>query len=212
VAPEVLEDTKYRRYNHSVDIWSLGVVLYICLCGYPPFSDELFTAENPYTLTQQIKMGRFDYQSPYWDTIPDAALDLIDRMLTVNVEGRATTTLCLGHMWTMGDKSLWENPPESGEYGPEARGKPCRHEVLAGEVFYRCRTRGAENFALCESCYFASDHEGHRWSRDVRESNMLGSFCDCSDAKAFTAGVALKCAIHGVGLEDNAASKLTARS
>jgi serine/threonine-protein kinase Chk2 len=74
-------------------------VLYICLCGFPPFSDELYTTENPYTLSQQIKMGRFDYPSPYWDSVGDPALDLIDRMLTVDVEQRISIDECLEHPW-----------------------------------------------------------------------------------------------------------------
>lgn len=85
-----------------MDIWSLGVVLYICLCGFPPFSDELYTPESPYTLAQQIKMGRFDYPSPYWDSVGDIALDLIDRMLTVNVDKRITVDECLEHPWLTG--------------------------------------------------------------------------------------------------------------
>ena len=77
----------------------MGVVLYICLCGFPPFSDELYSPENPFTLSQQIKMGRFDYPSPYWDSVGDPALDLIDRMLTVDPEKRATVEECLEHPW-----------------------------------------------------------------------------------------------------------------
>lgn len=42
VAPEILVSGNNRRYTKAVDIWSLGVVLYICLCGFPPFSDELY--------------------------------------------------------------------------------------------------------------------------------------------------------------------------
>jgi serine/threonine-protein kinase CHEK2 len=101
VAPEILENTRHRKYTRAVDVWSLGVVLYICLCGFPPFSDELYTRENPYSLAQQIKMGRFDYPSPYWDSVGDPALELIDRMLTVDIDKRITIDECLEHPWTL---------------------------------------------------------------------------------------------------------------
>lgn len=109
VAPEILAQTRQRKYTRAVDVWSLGVVLYICLCGFPPFSDELCTPDYPYTLAQQIKMGRFDYPSPYWDSVGDPALDLIDRMLTVDVDKRITVDECLNHPWITGNLNNWQN-------------------------------------------------------------------------------------------------------
>ena len=102
VAPEILQNSNHRKYTRAVDVWSLGVVLYICLCGFPPFSDELRTPENPFNLSQQIKMGKFDYPSPYWDSVGDPALDLIDRMLTVDVDTRISIDECLEHPWLTG--------------------------------------------------------------------------------------------------------------
>ena len=44
-------------------------------------------------------MGKFDYPSPYWDSVGDPALDLIDRMLTVDPEKRVTIDECVEHPW-----------------------------------------------------------------------------------------------------------------
>ena len=138
VAPEILEDSRHRRYTRAVDVWSLGVVLYICLCGFPPFSDELYSKENPYTLTQQIKTGRFDYPSPYWDSVGDPALDLIDRMLTVDVEKRYTIEDCLNHPWTI-QKSLKPNDSTDGLVGAVAnldfsKRKVARERTLLSSI------------------------------------------------------------------------------
>lgn len=100
-----MREDHYRKYTKAIDIWSLGVVLYICLCGFPPFSDELYSPRNPYRLVDQIKLGRFDYPSPYWDSVADSALDLIDRMLTVDVNKRITVDGCLEHSWLVGQST-----------------------------------------------------------------------------------------------------------
>ena len=103
-APEILADRKTREYGYGVDVWSAGVVLYICLCGFPPFSDELYSKGFPYTLSQQIKTARFDYPSPYWDSVGDPALDLIESMLVVEPSRRFTVKQCSTHPWSA-DKS-----------------------------------------------------------------------------------------------------------
>lgn len=86
------------------------MVLYICLCGFPPFSDELNTPQNPYTLSDQIKAARFDFPSPYWDSVGDPALELIEQMLVVDPAKRITIDKALRHPWITGE--AW-NPNDS---------------------------------------------------------------------------------------------------
>lgn len=69
VAPEIIEG---HGYGKEVDVWSIGVIIYIMLCGFPPFYDE-----NNQQLFALISKGKFDFPSPYWDTISDSAKNLI---------------------------------------------------------------------------------------------------------------------------------------
>ena len=57
IAPEVLRG----KYNEKCDIWSLGVILYIMLCGYPPFNGE-----NDSEIFKAVKKGQFDFPMEDW--------------------------------------------------------------------------------------------------------------------------------------------------
>lgn len=76
VAPEILKGSSYGK---TVDIWSIGVITFILLCGYPPFHHD-----NHNALFRLIKAGKFEFSSPYWDHISDEAKDLINQMLVVD--------------------------------------------------------------------------------------------------------------------------------
>ena len=89
VAPEVLYGT---GYGPKVDVWSLGIILYILLCGFPPFYDE-----DNRALFETIKTGSYEYPSPWWDGISASAKDLIDHMLVVDPEARYSADDVLGH-------------------------------------------------------------------------------------------------------------------
>ena len=91
VAPEILDGA---GYTSKVDCWSLGVIIYILLCGFPPFYDE-----NNAALFAQIKTASFDFPSPFWDTVSDAAKDLVRKLLVVDVETRLSAAGVLAHPW-----------------------------------------------------------------------------------------------------------------
>jgi len=94
VAPEVL---KNEPYDKAVDLWSMGVILYILLCGFPPFYHESTAA-----LYKQIKKGEYDFPDPYWTDISDAAKDLVRRLLCVDPKKRYTAKQVLTHPWIAG--------------------------------------------------------------------------------------------------------------
>ncbi|KAH8338196.1 hypothetical protein KR074_002937 [Drosophila pseudoananassae] len=101
VAPEVLAQ---KPYGKAVDVWSIGVISYILLCGYPPFYDE-----NDANLFAQILKGEFEFDSPYWDEISESAKNFIRNLMCVAVESRYTCKQALGHPWISGNEASNKN-------------------------------------------------------------------------------------------------------
>uniref|UniRef100_A0A8C7W1M3 non-specific serine/threonine protein kinase n=1 Tax=Oncorhynchus mykiss TaxID=8022 RepID=A0A8C7W1M3_ONCMY len=105
VAPEVLAQ---KPYSKAVDCWSIGVIAYILLCGYPPFYDE-----NDAKLFEQILKADYEFDSPYWDDISDSAKDFIVHLMEKDPRIRYTCDQALQHPWIAGDTALDKNIHES---------------------------------------------------------------------------------------------------
>ncbi|XP_029990424.1 calcium/calmodulin-dependent protein kinase type 1 isoform X2 [Sphaeramia orbicularis] len=105
VAPEVLAQ---KPYSKAVDCWSIGVIAYILLCGYPPFYDE-----NDAKLFEQILKAEYEFDSPYWDDISDSAKDFIVHLMEKDPNVRYTCEQALQHPWIAGDTALDKNIHES---------------------------------------------------------------------------------------------------
>ncbi|NXO27689.1 MAPK2 kinase, partial [Cisticola juncidis] len=67
VAPEVLGPEKYDK---SCDMWSLGVIMYILLCGYPPFYSNHGLAISP-GMKKRIRMGQYEFPNPEWSEVSE---------------------------------------------------------------------------------------------------------------------------------------------
>ncbi|CAI5932134.1 unnamed protein product [Closterium sp. NIES-64] len=89
-APEVLD----KSYGPECDIWSAGVVLYILLCGFPPF----WAATNA-ELEQSVRAAAVDFRHPRWAAVSDGAKDLVKRMLMKDVRRRISALEIFGHPW-----------------------------------------------------------------------------------------------------------------
>lgn len=91
VAPEILRGVAYGK---EVDMWSIGVILYILLCGFPPFYDD-----NNKKLFALIISANFSFPDPYWTNITHNAKDLVSRLLVVDPHQRLTAEQTLNHPW-----------------------------------------------------------------------------------------------------------------
>eukprot|EP00033_Pygsuia_biforma_P003041 GCRY01003343.1.p1 GENE.GCRY01003343.1~~GCRY01003343.1.p1 ORF type:complete len:568 (+),score=19.48 GCRY01003343.1:104-1807(+) len=91
MAPEVL---KGKAYTMSCDIWSLGVICYIMLCGYPPFSPD-----DRKSMSSAIIQGKFNFEGEVWNNISVGAKDLVARMLRVDPSMRYSAVEAFNHPW-----------------------------------------------------------------------------------------------------------------
>ncbi|XP_027204598.2 serine/threonine-protein kinase D3 isoform X1 [Dermatophagoides pteronyssinus] len=96
LAPEVLRN---KGYNRSLDMWSVGVIIYVSLSGTFPFNEE----ED---IQDQITNAAFMYPPDIWRDISPKAIDLIANLLQVKSRKRYTVDKSLAHQW-LDDYYVW---------------------------------------------------------------------------------------------------------
>ncbi|KAJ9140405.1 hypothetical protein P3X46_031059 [Hevea brasiliensis] len=101
MAPEVLR----RNYGPEVDVWSAGVILYILLCGVPPF-----WAETEQGVALAILRGVIDFKREPWPQISDSAKSLVRQMLEPDPKKRLTAQQVLEHPWLQNAKKAPNAP------------------------------------------------------------------------------------------------------
>lgn len=135
VAPEILCQT---GYGLEVDMWAIGVISFILLCGFPPFhSHDRCQSE----LFECIKTGEYEFLRPYWDDVSLHAKDLIEHLLLVDKEQRYKASQVLVHPWIIcgGDINRILSGPELAEAQKTLHGQLDAEAKRNFEVFHRLR-------------------------------------------------------------------------
>ncbi|XP_064837598.1 serine/threonine-protein kinase 33-like isoform X3 [Oncorhynchus masou masou] len=102
MAPEVINA---HEYSQQCDVWSIGVIMYMLLCGEPPF---IATSEE--RLFEMIKKGELHFVGPIWDSISDAAKKVLSCLLKVDPAHRITANELLDNPWITGDTNTLATP------------------------------------------------------------------------------------------------------
>uniref|UniRef100_G1TI79 calcium/calmodulin-dependent protein kinase n=1 Tax=Oryctolagus cuniculus TaxID=9986 RepID=G1TI79_RABIT len=157
VAPEVLAQ---KPYSKAVDCWSIGVIAYILLCGYPPFYDE-----NDAKLFEQILKAEYEFDSPYWDDISDSAKDFIRHLMEKDPEKRFTCEQALQHPWIAGDTALDKNIHQSVSEQIKKNFAKSKWKVIFGTLLPHGRPRRSS--WLLTSDQPSSSHCSHLESEPV---------------------------------------------
>lgn len=90
MAPQVID----KRYDHSCDSWSCGVIMYESLCGYRPF-----TGKDDEEVKAMVKKGNFAFASVEWVDVSQGAMDMVCSLMQKDVSKRLTPEVALQNEW-----------------------------------------------------------------------------------------------------------------
>ncbi|CAF0777725.1 unnamed protein product [Brachionus calyciflorus] len=102
VPPEIL---LFEKYDISCDIWSLGVIMYILCCGYPPFYSHNGDPISP-GMKKRIKKGEYSFPPADWLDVSQEAKDLITGMLETSPEKRLKIDQVMRSKWLLNSVNL----------------------------------------------------------------------------------------------------------
>ncbi|XP_071988098.1 serine/threonine-protein kinase 33 isoform X1 [Engystomops pustulosus] len=102
MAPEVINA---HDYSQQCDIWSIGVIMYMLLSGDPPFMGS-----SEEKLFEHIKRGQLKFSSSVWQSVSEAAKDVLQKLLRVDPADRITANELLDNPWITGDTSCIQRP------------------------------------------------------------------------------------------------------
>ncbi|PPQ66233.1 hypothetical protein CVT26_010934 [Gymnopilus dilepis] len=149
VAPEVLTN---QGHGKPVDLWSIGVITYVLLCGYSPFRSEDVTV-----LIKETETANIEFHERYWKNVSGTAKEFIRMLLNPDPSKRPTAGEALNHPWLTTHKPSAEHDLSTGlreNFDAKAR---WRSAIASARALHRLNSLGSRssrsgaNSEVCDS-------------------------------------------------------------
>ncbi|XP_055348989.1 serine/threonine-protein kinase D1-like [Paramacrobiotus metropolitanus] len=159
LAPEAL--TRNKRYNRLIDMWSVGIIIYVSLAGVFPFNEN----ED---ISDQIKNAAFLFPPNPWSEISETAIDLIKHVVVVEIKNRFTVYKAIQHRWFLDYQMYADLRKLESDVGV----RYLTHEVDDARWEEYRRSRNLPGFAPAQPDYASvnyedSDNEGSDMDEDM---------------------------------------------
>jgi meiosis-specific serine/threonine-protein kinase MEK1 len=89
------ENDSRKGYDFKCDIWSLGIIAHIMLSGISPFYGD----GSEVNIIKSAKRGILNFKARQWNSISKDAINFVQNVLKVEINGRFSVDDCLAHIW-----------------------------------------------------------------------------------------------------------------
>jgi len=151
VAPQVLAG----KYDQASDLWSLGVVMYVLLCGYPPFYGD-----TDADVLAKVRLGNFSFNAADWRSISEDAKGLIRHLLKMNPRDRYTGEQALNHIWVRNKAPKAQNVPLQNTLVDNLRGFRSQNKLKKAALHVIASQLGESQIKALRDTFIALDGNG----------------------------------------------------
>jgi len=151
VAPQVLAG----KYDQSSDVWSLGVIMFVVLCGYPPFYGE-----TDADVLAKVRLGNFAFNAADWKSISEDAKNLIRMLLKMNPRDRYTAEQALNHVWVRNKAPRATNVALQSSLMDNLRGFRSQNKLKKAALHVIASQLGESQIKALRETFMALDDNG----------------------------------------------------
>jgi len=171
VAPQVLSG----KYDQSSDLWSLGVIMYVLLCGYPPFHGE-----NDNDVLAKVRLGAVNFTPADWKNVSDDAKQLIKYLLKMNTKDRYNAQQALEHPWVKNKAPQSKNVPIGGGLVDNLKGFRSQNKLKKAALHVIAGQMGEQQIKALRDVFTQLDKNGDGLlnSAEMKEGFLKGGLKD----------------------------------